>query len=317
MRKVLSYFLSVLLTMQGHVYGQTSGEEIIGQFRAMQAEYALPDYRSHEDIKNIIVGMDIQLYQLSHGIEKNLAKSYNYIKENYHNPEVYRSSDYARVVNMANKLHRFHQMKVQLVDDGCLTSDSEKVRKLTLGVLQSSMLALRPDECIQKFPVLKDQAYEFIVNIDQAIDCISHPEKRGDCQLSPTPRAKGIWGHRPEKRLRIIQGVLQHKRKLDKSSLDLLDYAFTQHCNGEPELCAQVELKFPNGHLEESLSAVNREIMLLNTVSKEVRSELKKKRTSRPMRRRNPRAYRSLDRSTVEVPESKTLMPRLNPLLRP
>ena len=271
LRKLITYIISICLFFQSYTYAQSTEEteqEIIEQFRDLQFNYMLSDYKLSQDpVENLMINLDMQMYQFSHGVKRALADSYHYIKENHDNPEVHKSPQYLQIANTAMKLNKFNKVKANLVDEGCLNSSSDKVRILSARTLQSSMSTINLEKCEQYSPELHRIDEKFIREIDQIITCFSDPGKEKECQVSES-NEKGLFGYENDQKLRIIHGTLEHKKELDEGHLAILDYIFTQECNNNPDLCAQAKLKFPEIESQGVLALMNQRIKSLNAISR-------------------------------------------------
>ena len=179
LRKLITYIISICLFFQSYTYAQSTEEteqEIIEQFRDLQFNYMLPDYKLSQDpVENLMFNLDTQMYQFSHGVKRALADSYNYIKENHDNPEVHKSPQYLQIANTAMKLNKFNKVKANLVDEGCLNSSSDKVRILSARTLQSSMAAINLEKLVREtvpinsLPSISQHFILYTLEIDEFI----------------------------------------------------------------------------------------------------------------------------------------------------
>ena len=234
----------------------------MAQLRRLQSENLHFSYgRRDSTDEELMDSFDTQLYRISQGVNEILGDSYHYIRDNHGN----QNDEYAQVVNVARKLNNFHKMKINLVDSGCLSSESEVVRKLSLGILETSLnTALIQEDCDrEEAPSLADALVD---DMDQILYCLRNPDAEGECPENK-PHKKGLFGYSIGDKIEIMGSILEHKRRLDHNSMVFLDYAFTGRCDDGEEICAHAKEEFPEmsegpadlvGKINRQLTAFNR-----------------------------------------------------------
>ena len=271
--------LTLTLLCQSHAFAGTTAQEVITQHHLFQTDHLLSVYNLPKTVEGGLADdFDVQIYQISEGVNRILGSSYNFIKENHNNNDIRSSPEYAQVVSIANKLHNFHKIKLNLVDSGCLTSDSKTVRELSFGILNQSLQSALEEDCI---PYTTFAGKTFTDDLEAILNCLQNADSQGNCQ-SKEAFKKGLFDYDNNKKLSIIENVLSYKKDLDRDSLAFLDYAFTGNCDEKNDICreAQENLSDITEHPQNLLSTINGHLTNINSNPEQVESSLKNLSTS-------------------------------------
>ena len=227
---------SLCLLLCQNTYANTA-QEIVESLHEVQSEYVLFKHGSKNE--DPMASLDMDLYRISERANGLLADSYHYIKDNYHN----QNGEYARVAGIAKRLNNFHKIKLNLVDSGCLSSESENVRKLSLGILEKSLsVAVIQEDCEEDEGTHTADA--FVQDLDNALYCLRNVSLGGECDKKE-PHEKGMFGYDGNEKLKMIEDILKHRTKLNQNSRIFLDYVFTGRCNDNEEICISARRNFP------------------------------------------------------------------------